>query len=148
MQTCALLDRASVDISARRHVRRPQTHFHSPAMLDHEFLRCRTCAWASSGHFTRNAKKFSPKQHRKRVGEMSGKKCPLHDKPVQKRPCKQTTNPLELCPHYQPNRSRYALACLLVRSSLHRHRLRARCTLMLVPMCLYWQARRTTRAGA
>ena len=57
--------------------------------------------------FTSNAKKFSPKKHRTRVGDsanMDGK-CPLHDL-KQKRMCKQAANPLDKCPHFQPNRSK------------------------------------------
>ena len=55
--------------------------------------------------FTENAKKFSPKQHRQRVGAMTGKPCPLHDH-KRKRPCKQAENPTDICPHFQPNRSK------------------------------------------
>ena len=61
------------------------------------------------GHrtFCENAKKFSPKKHRQRIGEMSGKQCPLHDLGHNRR-CKQSTNPLDICPKFQPNRSRCA----------------------------------------
>ena len=59
--------------------------------------------------FTEDAKKFSPKKHRERVGAMSGKPCPLHDL-GRKRPCKQATNPLDVCSGFQPNRSRCAHA--------------------------------------
>ena len=50
------------------------------------------------GHrtFCRDAKKFSPKQERERVGAMSGKPCPLHDQ-KRNRPCKQSNNPLDIC---------------------------------------------------
>ena len=34
-----------------------------------------------------DVKKFSPKKHRKRIGEMLGKPCPLHDLQL-KRKCK------------------------------------------------------------
>ena len=59
------------------------------------------------GHrtFCDNAKKFSPKKHRTRVGEMSNGKCPLHDL-KRNRKCKQAINPLDICPGFQPNRSR------------------------------------------
>ena len=59
--------------------------------------------------FTANAKKFSPKKQRKRVGAMTNKPCPLHDE-KRKRPCKQSVNALDVCPHFQPNRSRCAPA--------------------------------------
>jgi hypothetical protein len=66
--------------------------------------------------FCRNAKKFSPKQHRERVGAMSGKPCPLHDVvPPRNRACKQSTNPLDICPKHNANRSKCA----------YDHRLRA-----------------------
>ena len=68
-------------------------------------------------NFCQNAKKFSPKQHRQRVGEMSGKKCPLHDL-NRKRPCKQVVNPDDTCPHFKPGRSKYASSriCLALRA--------------------------------
>ena len=67
-----------------------------------------TKPWMSSfSNFTAAAKKFSPKKHRERVGATSGKPCPLHDQ-ERKRPCKQATNPRDLCPQFQPNRSRCA----------------------------------------
>ena len=59
--------------------------------------------------FTKDAKKFSQKQHRTRVGAMSGKQCPLHDL-KRNRPCKQSVNPCDLCPHFKPGRSRHACA--------------------------------------
>ena len=61
----------------------------------------------SHRHFCADAKKFSPKQHRQRVGAMSEKPCPLHDL-ERKRPCKQATNENDICPKFQPGRSRYA----------------------------------------
>ena len=57
--------------------------------------------------FTENAKKFSPKQHRTCVGAMSCKQCPLHDL-KRNRPCKQSVNPHDVCPHFKPGRSRHA----------------------------------------
>jgi len=41
----------------------------------------------SHRQFCADAKKFSPKQHRQRVGARSDKPCPLHDL-ERKRPCK------------------------------------------------------------
>jgi hypothetical protein len=38
---------------------------------------------------------------------MSNKPCPLHDQ-SRKRPCKQAKNPLDICQHFQPTRSRCA----------------------------------------
>ena len=38
---------------------------------------------------------------------MSGRPCPLHDG-GKKRPCKQAVNPLDICPKFNPNRSRCA----------------------------------------
>ena len=52
--------------------------------------------------FCRDAKKFSPKEHRKRVGAMSGRPCPLHDG-GKKRPCKQAVNPLDICAKFNSN---------------------------------------------
>ncbi len=57
--------------------------------------------------YTQDAKKFSPKKHRNRVGAMSDKPCPLHDQ-GRNRACKQATNPADLCPSFNANRSRYA----------------------------------------
>ena len=57
--------------------------------------------------FTNNAKKFSPKQHRQRVGAMSDKPCPLHDLHRRRR-CKEADNPNDKCEHFNPNRSRCA----------------------------------------
>ncbi|KOO53282.1 jarid1a protein [Chrysochromulina tobinii] len=51
------------------------------------------------------AKKFSSKKIRGRVDAMSNKPCPLHDQ-GRKRPCMQANNPLDICVHFQPNRSR------------------------------------------
>ena len=57
-------------------------------------------------NFTDAAKKFSPKKHRERVGaSQSGKQCPRHDL-KRNRPCKKATNPLDICPHFKPNRSK------------------------------------------
>ena len=53
------------------------------------------------------AKKFSSKKIRGRVDAMSNKPCPLHDQ-GRKRPCMQANNPLDICVHFQPNRSRCA----------------------------------------
>ena len=58
-------------------------------------------------NFVNDSKKFSPKKHRQRVGTMSGKQCPLHDE-KRKRPCKQSVNPDDICPMFQPKRSRCA----------------------------------------
>ena len=70
---------------------------------------------SSFRNYTEAAKKFAPKKHRERVGATSDKPCPLHDL-KRNRPCKQATNPRDVCPHFKPNRSRCA----------HAHRPRAR----------------------
>ena len=51
------------------------------------------------------AKKLSRKKVR--AASMRRKPCPLHDQ-GRKRPCKQANNPLDICVHFQPNRSRCA----------------------------------------
>ena len=51
------------------------------------------------------AKKLSRKKVR--AASMRNKPCPLHDQ-GRKRPCKQANNPLDICVHFQPNRSRCA----------------------------------------
>ena len=62
---------------------------------------------SSFRNFTAAAKKFAPKNPRERVDAMSNKPCPLHDQ-SRKRPCKQAKNPLDICQHFQPTRSRCA----------------------------------------
>ena len=57
--------------------------------------------------FVNDNKKFSPKNHRQRVGTMSGKPSPLHVE-KHKRSCKQSVIADDICPMFQPKRSRCA----------------------------------------
>ena len=72
---------------------------------------------SSFRNYTEAAKKFAPKKHRERVGAMSGKPCKLHDE-KRNRKCKQALNPDDLCPGFNPNRSRCA-SPTLVRARVH-----------------------------
>ena len=98
--------RFSPKIRASRSVETLQLTFIDRRALARRFLIRFQCM-SSFRNFTSAAKKFAPKNPRERVDAMSNKPCPLHDQ-GRKRPCKQANNPLDICVHFQPNRSRCA----------------------------------------
>ena len=98
--------RFSPKIRASRSVETLQLTFIDRRALARRFLIRFQCM-SSFRNFTSAAKKFAPKNPRERVDAMSNKPCPLHDQ-GRKRPCKQANNPIDICVHFQPNRSRCA----------------------------------------
>ena len=94
----------------------------------------RRCMCQTFRNFCDATKKFSPKQHRSRVGggvegeQMPSTKCLLHDK-GQKKKCKQAINPLDICPQFDPKLGRRAVPRRASSASLH-------CVTRCLPACL------------